>query len=117
MGNTRYKFCIKRPCLPIVMAIFLCACGGSGGAPASSADLYGAYGVTEGGMSFAQVRAIVGSDPARITGDGPGTTLYAWETDRGTYKFTTLFVTFTDGKGVVRKVITGPNGNQSQSFQ
>ncbi len=60
-------------------------------------------------MSFTQARVLVGLDPASSTGDGPGTTLYSWETDRGTYKFTTLFVTFTDGKGVVRKVITGPN--------
>lgn len=101
-----------------ILVVLLAACGGSSDPPTASTDLYGAYDVIEGGMSFTQVRTLVGGlDPVRSTGDGPGTTLHTWETDRGTYKYTTLFVTFVDGKGVVRKVITGSGGNQSQSFQ
>ena len=102
----------------LVVAIFLLgACGGSGDPPEASTDLYGAYDVIEGGMSFTQVRTLVGLEPVRSTADGPMVTMHTWETDRGTYKFTTLFVTFVEGEGVARKVITGPNGNQSQSFQ
>lgn len=101
----------------VFAAAITTACGGSGDPPATSTDLYGAYDVIGGGMSFTQVRVLVGMDPVNNTGDGPGTTLHTWETDRGTYKFTTLFVTFVDGVGVTRKVITGPGGNQSQSFQ
>lgn len=49
----------------------LTACGGSGDSLVSC-NLDGAYEVIDGGMSYNQVRAIVGYDPNRIQAEGAG---------------------------------------------
>lgn len=110
---------ISRPLLPLLTACLLAlsACGGSDD-PLVSRNLDGAYEVIDGGMSYTQVRAIVGYDPTRSQAEGASDRLYIWEADRGTFRASSLLVTVGSGnEGVVRKVLTGYQGNKSQSYR
>lgn len=101
--------------LILLGTLFLSACGG-GSEQTGATDLYGAYDVIEGGMSEVQVKAVIGAEPQRRQADGDKAQIFTWETDAHTYRHTTLFVTVHDEDGVIRKIVTGYRGNQSQSF-
>lgn len=99
------------------------ACGGN--ANYTSTDLYAAYDVIEIGVSYQLVRSIIGSDPSTqetVKTDASASSntdstqiIYRWETDKGTRLYTTLLVQIDSNMGVIRKVITGPSGNKSQT--
>ena len=96
-------------------SLLLHACGGSG-EQSGATDLYGAYEVIEGGMSEAQVKAVIGAEPDARQADGNQSQILTWEADPNTYRHITLQVTVHGQDGVTRKIITGYRGNQSQSY-
>jgi hypothetical protein len=87
--------------------------------------LYAAYEVIELGVTYQLVRAIIGSDPTTqeiVKTDASAAsntdsiqTIYRWEVDKGTRLYTTLIVQIDSNIGVVRKIVTGPSGNKSQT--
>ena len=96
-------------------SLLLHACGGSG-EQSGATDLYGAYEVIEGGMSEAQVKAVIGAEPDARQADGNQSQILTWEADPNTYRHITLLVTVHAQDGVTRKIITGYRGNKSQSY-
>lgn len=105
----------RRLALLLPLTLALAACGG-GKDNYESADLYGAYDAIQWGMSLTLVRNIIGAEPASIQAENANTTLYQWETGRGTYLFTVLTIQIDKSDGVIGKIITGPEGNDSQTL-
>jgi hypothetical protein len=109
--------------LSALSVVSVTACGGD--ANYTSTELYAAYDVIEIGFSYQLVRSIIGSDPStqeavKIDASASSNTdstqiIYRWETDKGTRLYTTLLVQIDSKLGVIRKVITGPSGNKSQT--
>lgn len=104
----------RRHTLLLPLALALTACGG-GNDNYESADLYGAYEAIQWGMSLTLVRNIIGAEPVSSQAENADTTLYRWESGRGTYLFTTLLIQIDRSNGVIGKVITGPQGNESET--
>lgn len=94
------------------------ACGGGGSATSadnkgSSADLLAAYYKIDGGMSYQQVRDIVGFDYNQKSVIGAYNTQYTWQTGNiGQSNFASLSVA-EKIKGVNFKSITAINGKDT----
>ena len=97
-------------------ALSAAGCGGNADDNYQSADLYGAYDAITLGMSVSLVESIIGTAPDSKTVDGNGIALHRWEVDRGTRLYTSLLIQFEGDLGVVGKVITGPDGNKSETL-
>lgn len=108
----------RRRLLGLCAAIAMTAagCGGNVDDNYQSADLYGAYDTIAFGMSAALVESIIGAPPVNRSVDSNDIALHRWEVDRGTRLFTTLLVQFEGDLGVVGKIITGPEGNKSETL-
>lgn len=94
----------------------LAACGGGSDSPTDSAngDLYVAFDKVDQGMSYEQVRDIIGSDYNAGKEDYQGTQIhYKWETGRGSANYVLLSVNFTNAK-VSAKIVGGYKGSNSK---
>ncbi|WP_171984621.1 hypothetical protein [Hydrogenophaga sp. A37] len=92
----------------------LTACGGDfENTPAT--DLYSTYEVIEGGMSEAQVKAVIGVEPLRREPDGANAEVLTWEANHDTRRPATLQLTFKKD-GVSHKIVSGYLGSRSQSY-
>lgn len=105
----------RRHALLLPLALSLTACGG-GNDNYESADLYGAYEAIQWGMSLELVRNIIGADAVSTQAENATTTLHRWESGRGTYLFTVLLIQIDSSDGVIGKIITGPQGNESETL-
>jgi len=105
------------------LALGLPACGGgsssatgneNGGAGSANGDLYAAFDLIGKGMSYEQVRDIVGSDFNNGKDDFGGQDVhYKWVAGKGTVNVTLLTVQFKNG-GAVAKIVGGNKGNNSK---
>ena len=94
----------------------LSACGGGGGGSSDSAngDLYAAFDKIERGMTYEQVRDIVGGEYNAGKDDIQGVRVdYKWESGRGTADYTLLSVSTENGH-TAGKIIVGSRGNNSK---
>lgn len=94
----------------------LVACGGGADDNYQSTELDGAYEAVGEGMSYANLREVIGADPISQVTDGKNVTLFRWEADRGTYLFTTLVLRVHSVDGLLGKSITGPNGSKTENY-
>jgi hypothetical protein len=107
--------------LMVLASAFLVACGGGGGSDtgtgsAGSANLLAVYDKTTAGMTYEQVKALVGY--AHNNGDTiSGTsTAYKWSSGSGT-GLELLQVSFENGGGARLKVyVNGSGVTRSQTF-
>lgn len=100
------------------LALGLAACGGGGGsdnsAGSANGDLYAAFDLIGQGMSYDQVRDIVGFEYNAGKDDFGNTDLhYKWTTGKGTANVALLSVGFKNG-GAVSKIVAGNRGNNSK---
>ena len=100
------------------LALGLSACGGGssddGGTASANGDLYVAFDLVGAGMSYEQVRDIIGSDYNAGKDDYQGKEVhYKWETGRGGANYVLLSVNFTNGK-TTAKIIGGYKGSNSK---
>jgi hypothetical protein len=97
----------------------LSACGGGGDSSSSSdgsanGDLYAAFELINQGMSYEQVRDVVGFDYNDGKDDFGGSDLhYKWVTGKGTADVALLQVGFKNG-GAVSKIVGGSRGHNSK---
>lgn len=90
-------------------------CGGSED-PYTTTDLESAYEAIAAGMSYTVVRNVVDREPVSQTVVNTDSVLYRWESNKGTYLFSTLLVQIHRDDGVVSKTITGPNLSETDTF-
>lgn len=93
----------------------LAACGGGSDSPTDSAngDLYLAFEKIDQGMSYEQVRDIVGFEYNNGKDDFTSEVHYKWGTGKGTASYAILSVTITKS-GVKAKLVGGYKGNNSK---
>jgi hypothetical protein len=116
---------LKNFLLMVLASAFLVACGGGGGDSGTSgggsnvdSNLAAAYGKISGGMTFAQVKAIVGTEPSSAA-DAGGSTLYSWQGTPSTAAGagTLLGVVVNPASGVKQKFFSSPtNPYSSQNY-
>ncbi|MBL8388163.1 MAG: hypothetical protein JNK17_08120 [Hydrogenophaga sp.] len=96
-------------------ALGLSACGGGGGGSDSAdGDLYAAFDKIDQGMSYEQVRDIIGFDYNAGKDDFRGTRIdYKWESGKGSSQYTVLSVTLDNGR-TSGKIVVGYKGNNSK---
>lgn len=113
----------------LILAIFLTTaifsisgCGGAAEDNYTTTELYNAYDVINMGMSYQLARSAIGAEAnsqekvaASASNSSSTQIIYKWEADKGTRFFTVLTLQIDDATGVVRKAITGPSGNKTQS--
>lgn len=101
-----------------LLAVTLVACGGGsdgpGGGPGD--DLYAAYEKVGPGMSYDQVRDIVGQNHNNGQDETPEWVRYGWIENKDNANVTLLYVQIKRGGGVRGKFIGGPKGNFSRSY-
>lgn len=98
------------------LALGLSACGGGsdGDTGSSNGDLYAAFDKTAQGMTYEQVRDIVGFEYNHGKDDFQGDEIhYKWITGKGTTSVVILQVNFTKGKASA-KIVGGYKGNFSK---
>lgn len=83
--------------LAFVSTFVLVACGGGGDDDAPTVDLYPAYKSVDQGMTYKQVRDIVGIDYNAGTQDYGSEINYSWQVGKGTSKPELLTVQFRNG--------------------
>lgn len=99
----------------VLTAVFLVSCGGGSSDTSSansgrSGELVAAYAKINGGMSYQQVRDIVGFDYKQKSVIGAYSTSYVWQAGNiGQSDFATLSIE-EKGKGVSYKSISSING-------
>lgn len=96
-------------------ALGLSACGGGGGGSDSAdGDLYAAFDKIGQGMSYEQVRDIIGFDYNAGKDDIQGRHIsYKWESGRGSAQYVLLSVTIENGR-TTGKIVGGYKGNNSK---
>lgn len=107
----------------LTTAIFsISGCGGAAEDNYTTTELYNAYDVINMGMSYQLARSAIGAEAnsqekvaASASNSSSTQIIYKWEADKGTRFFTVLTLQIDDATGVVRKAITGPSGNKTQS--
>lgn len=107
--NTRRNLCIA---LGVAAAAALAGCGGGGGGD-STPDLSAAYDAVTQGMSYAQVRDIVGFDYNAGRNDSVSEVTYSWTDKAGTAATQFLSVSFNAQDKAVFKVIQVKGGRTS----
>jgi hypothetical protein len=104
----------------VVMTLVACGGGGGGSAPdtggGTAVDLYAAYDEIGPGMSYDQVRDIVGHAHNNGQIDASDRIRYDWIAHKNTVNVTIMYVEITRGGGVIGKVVGGPKGNFSRSY-
>jgi hypothetical protein len=114
----------------VLSASFLSGCGGgdaldsltggssgSGGSGGPNSDqLYAAYDKIEEGMSYEQVKNIVGYENNAGKSENTYQISYHWQTDGGVGYFTQLIVTI-DAAGTQYKLVSGNRGLSSKSYR
>jgi hypothetical protein len=114
---------LKTFLMMVLTSAFLLACGGGGGDSGSGTSAGGgntdssltvAYGKISGGMTLAQVKAIVGTEP-NSDADAGASRLYAWT--GGSPQTSQLMVTIHPTSGVKMKALSAPgNPYSSQNY-
>lgn len=97
------------------LAFGLTACGGGGGGSDTAAgDLYAAFDKIDQGMSYEQVRDIVGYEYNDGKDDYQGNEVhYKWVSGKGTVEVTVLSVHISNGR-CNAKIVVGNKGNNSK---
>lgn len=103
-------------------SISISGCGGAAEDNYTTTELYNAYDVINMGMSYQLARSVIGAEATSqekvtttTTNSSSNQIIYKWEADKGTRLFTVLTLQIDGVTGVVRKAITGPSGNKTQS--
>lgn len=82
----------------LAVPFFLTACGGGGGGEETpTVDLYSAYTSVSQGMTYQEVRDVVGVDYNAGKQDYGAEVTYAWQVGKGTNKPEILTVQFRNG--------------------
>lgn len=110
---------IARLLVASTLTVGLAACGGGSSdgdnaTGSANGDLYAAFDLINQGMTYEQVRDIIGSEYNAGKDDYQGKEVhYKWETGRGGANYVLLSVNFTNGK-TTAKIIGGYKGSNSK---
>ncbi|MDD3610566.1 MAG: hypothetical protein PHI49_12545 [Halothiobacillaceae bacterium] len=94
-------------------SVFLAGCGGGSDGDGGADSLWPAYQATAQGMSFAEVRGLVGFDVNERTEDLGEEVLYTWQVGKGTENPEFLTVQFKSGRAA-GKVYGSTNRHESE---